>query len=211
MSAVKKELLSQKELESSPKIITSSAEHFNEMVEWGLHKRKLNVPVESKVYLVGILEKFLNTKNLFETEPADTLAESFLKARNSELYIKNNILKNLADKTLYICGYFGDSLNRKLVDVDYYVDMGEMAYKELSASTREEGLASVYFDYSKRFVKYVDVLTHISEYSFVKSDNSVLRLYERYLKTGSKLAQEKLAEMGVVTIDSKHKKQFRQD
>jgi hypothetical protein len=211
MSAVKKIDNSNFETVTTPKIITSSTEHFTEMVEWGFYKRKLKAPTESKVYLVGVLEKFLNSNNLFEADSFETLAESYLKARTSDSITKNNLLKKLADKTLYICGYFGDSLNRKLVDVDYYVDMGGLAYKELAFSTREENLSAVYIDFSKRFVNYVDVLTHISEYSFIKSDNSVLRIYERYLKTGSKLAQEKLTEMGVVTIDPKQKKQFHQD
>jgi len=205
MTAVKKELV------FTPEIITSPTQHFTEMVEWSLRKRKLKVSPESQVYLVGVLEKFLNAQSLFEADEPQTLAESYLKAKSCEPSQKINLLRSMADKTLYICGYFGDSLNRKLVDVDYYVDMGGLAYGELSAYTKEENLAGVYSDFAKRFIKYVDVLTHISEYSFVRADHSVLRLYERYLKTGSKLAQEKLAELGVVTIHPKQGKYSKQD
>ena len=61
-------------------------------------------------------------------------------------------------------------------------------------------MARVYGVFSERFQEFVDVLTYISHHSFVKSDESILRLYERYMRTGSELAREKLVEMGVLTL-----------
>ena len=47
---------------------------------------------------------------------------------------------------------------------------------------------------------FVEVLNYISEKSSVQADQNVLRLYDRYLRTGSELAREKLNELGVVTL-----------
>ncbi|MNL70447.1 hypothetical protein D3C87_1954520 [compost metagenome] len=50
---------------------------------------------------------------------------------------------------------------------------------------------------------FVDVLTFISHQSLIKSDQSILRLYDRYLRTGSELAKDKLIEAGVLTVPSR--------
>ena len=49
-------------------------------------------------------------------------------------------------------------------------------------------------------MEFVDVLTYISHTSFIKSNESVLRLYDKYMTTGSELAREKLTEMGVLPL-----------
>ena len=58
----------------------------------------------------------------------------------------------------------------------------------------------VFTTFSKRFNDFVDVLNYVSEKSQIQSDSNVLKLYDRYLRTGSELAREKLNELGVVTL-----------
>jgi hypothetical protein len=60
----------------------------------------------------------------------------------------------------------------------------------------------VYSTFSKKFIDYADLLSYISDKSALQSEQNILKLYERYVKTGSDLARDKLAELGVVT-DSK--------
>jgi dimeric dUTPase (all-alpha-NTP-PPase superfamily) len=89
--------------------------------------------------------------------------------------------------------------------------MGGAAYESLSYVIKEDSLAMVYKVISKRFLEFVDVFTYISQQSLVQSDESILRLYDRYLRTGSELAREKLIEMGVVTLSKDQIKLVRQD
>lgn len=97
------------------------------------------------------------------------------------------------------------------MDVDYYVDMGETAYATLASEIKEDTSRKVFKDFSSRFLEYVDLLTTISQKSLVQNDESILRLYEKYLKTGSELARETLEEKGIVTIPfDKDKKSFAQ-
>ncbi len=42
-------------------------------------------------------------------------------------------LKDIADTSLLVCGYFNDSLNRKLVDARYYEEIGKMAFIRLNS------------------------------------------------------------------------------
>lgn len=188
-------------------LFVSPKEYFSEVVREGLRHRRINTLPRIEDYLVDLLQHYLETRNLFEPEHDEsgqrrpqTLAEMYLTAGQLEAAAKVELLKKLGDRSLYISGFFGDSLVRKVVDVDYYVDMGGTAYGQLASQTRDETLARVYQVFSSRFVEFVDVLTYVSQKSMVRSNESVLRLYERYLRTGSELAREKLNEMGVVTV-----------
>lgn len=168
--------------------------------------------------MVDLLQHYLDAKNLFDPDFDETgrripktLAEMYLLANNAEdQVIKVELLKKLGDRSLYMSGFFGDSLQRKIVDVDYYVNMGGVAYATLASCVREDTSAKVYSTISKRFVDFVDVLTYISHSSFIKSNESVLRLYDRYLTTGSELAREKLTEMGVLPLGQDQSKRGRQ-
>lgn len=203
--------------QSNSLFLISSREFFLEMVSTGLQKRNIKSEAPVQDYLVNLLEHYLDVKNLFESEFNEagkknfsTLAEMYLHAQNLEAWERIELLKKLGDRSLYISGFFGDSLQRKLVDVDYYAGIGGAAYAHLADAVREEVLSSVYRTFSERFIDYVDVLTYISQQSLVHTDSSLLRLYDRYMRTGSELAREKLIEMGVLTVQADQAK-LRQD
>ncbi len=192
--------------------------HFTEVVKEACERRKVTTQPALETYLVHLLKYFLDSRNLFapmsthqenavqETSllsverPPETLAEMYLVAINCELNRKKDIMKDLADRALYISGFFGDSLNNKLIDVEYYADMGANAYAQLAHLTKEDQLCSVYSTFSQRFRDYVEVLNYISEKSLVQADRDVLKLYDKYLKTGSESARQKLNELGIVTL-----------
>ena len=46
-------------------------------------------------------------------------------------------LKDIADTSLLVCGFFNDSLNKKLVDARYYQEIGKMAFCRLNSFTPE--------------------------------------------------------------------------
>ena len=125
-----------------------------------------------------------------------------MKAQNAPPTERNELLKKLADRSLYISGFFGDSLQRKLVDVDYYVDMGGMAYGALATTVRENSRARVYSELAQRFFDFVEVLTHISSETHLQNEENLLRLFEMYEKTGSEVAREKLVSKGLTVVPS---------
>lgn len=198
---------------ASSDLLVDSRSFFADLIESGIRSRRLETAPMVKSYLVEMLEFYLDARNLF-LEPQDetgrrvpqTLAEMFLEAQNAEHQRRQELLKRLADKSLYLSGFFGDSLARKVVDIDYYANMGGAAYGALAKTSKKDELASVYKTFSEQFIHYVDVLTYASQKSLVKTDESVLRLYEKYLRTGSLLARERLIEMGVTGITSEPSK-----
>lgn len=189
-----------------PIVLASPREFFVDRVESAIKRLKFEPLALSRKYLVDLLEHFMFAKNLF-TEDADgklrrdSLAEMYLKAQNSPPAIRVDLLKKLGDSSLYISGFFGDSLTRKIVDIDYYVEMGGVAYGSLAHSTSDGDLSQVFNEFSSRFPQFVDVLTFISQDTQVQSDADLLRLYNRYLATGSRLAEEQLLEKGLLNAD----------
>ncbi|GIL17145.1 MAG: hypothetical protein BroJett040_08960 [Oligoflexia bacterium] len=205
-------------MEKKSEFLLSSTEYFSEMVEQGFAKRNLQTFPAAKTYLVRLLEHYLDARNLFEPERDEagnrqhqTLAELFLKANQSPQAERQELLKRLGDSALYISGFFGDSLSRKIVDIDYYAEMGGAAYASLAGCVREDTTAKVYQVFSRRFYDFVDVLTYISHCSNVQTDQNILRLYDRYIRTGSEYAREKLVEIGVITLPKDQVKLGNQD
>jgi hypothetical protein len=189
-------------------LVLSSREFFNQIVADAFERRRVKTLPLVKNYLVELLESYIPTENLFdETDSSgrrirQTLAETFLKAQNSDTLVRIELLKKLGDRSLYISGFFGDSLQRKLVDVDYYADMGCMAYGALADSAREDTSARLYREFSRRFLEFVDVLTDISTRSKLSDEENIMRLYELYARTGSDVARERLIEKGLIAVPS---------
>ncbi len=188
-------------------VFISPEEHFSEVVKEACTQRHVKTQPQIEAYLVQLLKYYLDSKNLHRPpqedsteKPAQTFAEMYLQAVNSETTKKKELMRTLADRSLYLTGFFSDYFQRKIVDIDYYVEIGSAAYQNLSTLTKEDTLSLVYSTFSKRFYEYVEVLNYISEKSLIQSDQNVLRLYDRYLRTGSDLAREKLTELGVVTL-----------
>jgi hypothetical protein len=188
-------------------ILITPEQHFSEVLQEAYRERKIKSFPLMDAYLVHMLKHYLNTKNLFVPfeddtieRPPQTLAEMYLTAINSEPPRNREMMKALADRALYLSGFFGDSLHRKIVDIDYYADIGSAAYQNLASWTKEDTVASIYKTFSSRFFDFVEVLSYISEKSSIQTDQNVLRLYERYIKTGSEQAREKLSSMGIATL-----------
>jgi hypothetical protein len=194
-------------------LLISSKDFFKENLTNGVHRRKLKLYPQVIPYLTDLLEYFMFTNNLHEEVGSElnmkrtkTLAELFLEAQTAESHSKISLLKKLGDRTLYVSGFFSDSLNRSLVDLDYYKTMGVSAYYSLSDLVSESTSAKVYHEIACKFTELTDLLTLISQESMIRNDQSILRLYESYLKTGSELAKEKLKELGVIPISEQDSK-----
>ncbi|MCX7675059.1 MAG: hypothetical protein N2Z70_04425 [Bdellovibrionaceae bacterium] len=192
-------------------VSASFREYFQKTLDQAEEVLKKNMLPAIRDYLIDVLEFHSDTRNAFPSHEV-TLAEAWLRAQNSEeVQEKMERLKLLGDRSLYISGYFGDSLQRKLVDIDYYAQMGALAFEELAILTRVETHSHVYSVLSKRFMDWVEILAYVASQSDLNSNTGVLRLYERYLKTGSDMAYQQLVERGVVTLPKEALKKSRQD
>jgi hypothetical protein len=187
-------------------LCTAPSEFFQERVIEAMSHQRFEASKIAEYYIVDLLARFMVTTNLFDkthenTNEHDPLAVMLLKAQSTEVEesAKVKLLKKLGDTSLYISGFFADSLNRKVVDLDYYREMGAIAYRTLSGTIREDSFQELYTELHNKFSGFVNVLTQVSQEVFIQNNQNLLRLYEVYVRTGSELARKQLQEMGFPT------------
>ena len=172
----------------------SAAEYFKELVEGALAHQRIAAGELTSFYVVNLLTGFLQRPaEEDETPLAFRLAEALEAAGMRQ----RATLKQIGDSSLFISGFFADSLNRKLVDVDYYVSIGGTAYTALSRY-ETDAFSPVFAELADNFVRFVDVLSEVSERASLGSNADLLRLYERWVKTASARSAQQLLDRGVL-------------
>jgi hypothetical protein len=186
----------------APIQVTSLREFFRDSVQHALRKQHVEVDAHTEHYVVNILTMFSRSEELYEQTAeglrlrplAHMLADVATAPTRDE---QQQALRRLGDVSLFIAGFFAQSFARKLVDVDYHIAMGGRAYGTLADCVRAKAMAEVFAEMARKFQRLVDVLNEVAEMAHVHTDQDVLRLYEIYLKTGSRRAHEILCRLGV--------------
>jgi hypothetical protein len=175
----------------------SAVEYFKELVDGALEHQRVGATEHTAFYVVQLLAGFMQQPVNEATDADEPLAIRLARALESGGVRQRLGLKQVGDLSLFISGFFSDSLTRKLVDVDYYVSIGGYAYHALSR-VENDVFSSVFAELGDKFVAFVDVLSEVSERTSCASNGDLLRLYERWLKTGSPRSGQLLVERGVV-------------
>ncbi|MBW8867383.1 MAG: hypothetical protein JF610_08610 [Acidobacteria bacterium] len=175
----------------------SAVEYFKELVDVALSHQRLNTQELTAYYVVQLLASFLQRPLTDDTRDDTPLAVRLAQALESGGARQRVTLKEIGDVALFVSGFFSDSLNRKIVDVDYYVSIGGRAYNVLSR-VESDTFSPVFAELGEKFVGFVDVLSEVSERTSCTSNSDLLRLYEKWLKTGSRRSGQLLVERGVV-------------
>ncbi len=188
-------------------LITSMSvrEHFRDALETATHNQEVRLDDMTFVYVVNLLTTFSDSRELravsdeTSLKPLALIYAEAVDAPSPEY--RYRALQKLGDIALFIAGLFTDSFNRRAVDVDYYIGMGEAAYGSLHDST-QTGCATLltgdlFDDLCQQFAVLVDLLGEISEMSGVKTNSDVLRAYETWFRTGSERARKQLIRSGI--------------
>jgi hypothetical protein len=175
-------------------VVEHAMPYFRELVESALTRQRLTTTEEAAFYIVHLLASFLKRSADEESGP---LAVRLAQALGTDGVRQRAGLKAIGDESLFVSGFFAESLQRGVVDVGYYVAIGGAAYDVLA---RQESDASspVFAELARKFVGFVDVLAEVSSRTSCASNVDLLRLYEKWLKTGSPRSAQLLAEKGVV-------------
>lgn len=177
------------------------AEYFKELVDASLARQHLRASDLTSYYLVNLLCRFVRFDGPAAEDEGTPLALRLARALDSAGMEQRERLRQLGDCSLFVSGFFSDSLQRRAVDVDYYVSMGEYAYGSLSRRDADR-MAEVFRELAAKFVGFMDVLSDISERTTVSSSTDVLRLYEKWLRTGSTRTGQQLIDKGIVPNES---------
>lgn len=174
---------------------TSVDEYFHDVVTEALSAVGAEASQTTEWYLVSLLGEFAHARITDEPlavkliQGADTAAE------------RVRTLKQVGDTSLYVSGFFAESLGRKLVDVDFYASVGSSAYgqlaTQLSYGAGGTSIADVYRELSASFPQFVEVLGEVRRrVDFATSD--VVKLYEQWLRTRDAWVERKLRAAGVL-------------
>jgi len=178
-------------------------EYFKDLVETALLRQQLRANDLTSYYLVDLLCRFVrpDRRISFSDDSNEPLALRLGRALGSDGLEQRARLRNLGDFSLFMSGFFPDSFHRKVVDVDYYVSMGAYAYGSLSRRDAD-AFGEVFAELARKFVAYMDVLSDVSEQSGIRSSMDVLRLYEKWLRTGSPRDGQRLIDRGILPNSS---------
>ena len=185
--------------------VANLREFFKDALHGALEKRHLAVEDQTEHYVVNLLTLFSRSEALYDTtsegrrlKPLVVMLSEALEARSEG--DRNRGLQRLGDVSLFVAGFFAQSFARKLIDIDYHIAMGGRAYATLAETlSRGKGrvLGHVFSELASNFQPMVDALNEVSETSYTHSDKDILRLYEVWMKTGSKRCYEILKRLGV--------------
>ncbi|MBC7794692.1 MAG: hypothetical protein H7Z43_13390 [Clostridia bacterium] len=150
-----------------------------------------------------------------ETAPSngnEALALMYKRALEAPIGERVQILKNLGDAALYVSGFFVEFIERQLVDLDYYIAMGGTAYGSLSeligGQRNGETFGELYAKMAEKFTELVDLLNEVASKGAkadALSDQQLLRMYDRWTRTGNVRIQRKLADVGLFPVGRKPK------
>ena len=178
------------------------AEYFKDLVAASLARQHVRAADLTEYYLVNLLCQYIRLDaGAAVGEVDEPLALRLARALRSGGLEQRARLRSLGDFSLFMTGFFPDSFRRRLVDVDYYVSMGEYAYGSL-ARLDEDAFSEVFTELANKFVGFTDVLADISERTALASHTDVLRLYEKWLRTGSERDGQRLVERGILPNSS---------
>ncbi len=185
--------------------VSSLREFFRDAFHEASEHQHLDIDEQAEQYVVNLLTMFSRADALYEKTPdglrikplAHMLAEA-LDAPSAA--VRQRALQRLGDVSLFIAGFFARSFARKLIDIDYHIAMGGNAYGSLADTLQRSlsgrSIAAIYAQLAQKFQRLVDALNEVSEMSYCHTDADILRLYEIWMKTGSRRARGLLRRLG---------------
>jgi hypothetical protein len=124
--------------------------------------KKSSKPLATEIifYSSNVLDLYGDSKRYFEIVEGrvreKTLGIKLLESSQYSSSIQKQVVKDVADTALFMCGFFSDSLKAKIVDLSYYHQIGRDAYAMLN------GLMPSYFevnDFYKKMSYNFDCIT----------------------------------------------------
>lgn len=185
-------------------------DYFRTSIDEVIAGQGVDIDPHATHYVVNMMTLFSRSEHFYEDDgetygvrPLALMLADAADAPSREQ--RNQSLRRIGDVTLFIAGFFVDSLANKAVDVDYYMHMGENAYgmlsQEVRGTFRGDAFADVYLELATKFGVLTDVLNEVRDSARGNSDIDLLRTYEIWRKTGRRYAKRLLRKHGVLPMD----------
>ena len=192
------------EQEKAPSLAEQRVEElFRELVCGGLEDQALSVTEFTEYYLVRLLSVFVHADSEKLSRP---LGVDLFKSAGLDRELRYVHLKEVADTSLFMSGVFLDNIEARLPTTDYFFDVGRRAYLdlgsiELKTERAADAFAETYTDLGTRFEDFARVLASVADQRLFASNETLLRLYRRWLVSGNHRDQRRLAALGLIPVD----------
>jgi len=188
----------------------SVSSFFFEAVEDSMRLQRVDATDGAMRYLVALLADYVHPdRRAGETleRPLTILFDEALHAPDPAERFQR--LRVIGDGILYGCGFFGDHFEARGVDSKYLFGLGTRAYGEAGSMLRrpatdrsaKEGAPDLFAELAANFSGFVSVLADVADSTVatgVETSRGLLKVYERWLKTGSERLAGALTARGVM-------------
>jgi hypothetical protein len=185
---------------------------FHEVVEEAVRTSQVEATDQAMSYLVSLLTEFAHPDPVREDtfgRPLSFLLHEALRTTGAERFQR---LRALGDGVLYLTGFFSEHIETRGVDMGYVTSVGATAYRSAASMLRRPPSATegshqadknVFSELSIKFDEFVQVIAVVAETTLAqqaKSELGVLKLYEKWLRSGSSTLAKELGARGLVPV-----------
>lgn len=191
-------------------IAPSMSRYFEEAINDAMRVRHVEATEAAARYVVGVLCDYAHPDEAADSpfsKPLTFLLRDALEASGAERFRR---LRALGDGILYALGFFGGHIELRGVDRTYVAGVGTSAYSHAAAMLRlgssKSGGTDVLSELTAKFDRFVEVIADVAEGTVAvgaRDERSVVRLYERWLRTGSSRLASALSEKGILAVRGK--------
>jgi hypothetical protein len=188
--------------------------YFGELVGESIRTKGVHASGGASAYLVSLLSDYSHPERSHDDalhKPLGLLLGEAL--HEPDLGVRFDKLRSLGDGVLYASGFFSDHFAARGVDAKYLEGIGARAYGTASGMLRssssttslEEAAAAIdiFRELADRFSAFVAVIADVADAALASNASGarqLLRLYERWLKTGSDRIAGALSTQGMLPM-----------
>jgi len=185
---------------------------FREALGLALVERKVAATPHTEHYLVALLSDFAHPDELAQETFERPLALLLAEALNLTGLERFERLRTLGDAVLYTSGFFLDHLKNRGVRLGYVSSLGARAYDGAASMLRQADRGSgegarapeLFEELADNFTPYAEVLATLADGLLARAAHGsaagALRIYEKWLETGSAELSRALAEHGITPV-----------
>src|SRR3569832_538633 len=94
---------------------SSVSEYFHEVLSEAMRNQGVEASAHTEFYLVNLLAEYTHA-----SLPDEPLSLKLLQANEAKPSVRQKKQRSIGDQTLYVTGFFADSLEARCIDADYY-------------------------------------------------------------------------------------------
>jgi len=183
------------------------SDFFGPVVADAIKARGYDATDAAEAYVVALLADYTRPGQLGEetlSRPLTLLLDEAMQTPGPERFER---LRVLGDGVLYVSGFFGEHLENRGVEPRYVSALGATAYENASAMLRQrakdQNAPDLFSELAEKFRMFVRLLADVAESLRARSartDGAVVKMYERWLRTGSTTLGDALMARGMMPV-----------